>query len=43
MNINIEIRKATQNVVMLRRLLNREKSNLKQLRFNRKMRDRRRK
>jgi len=43
MNINTEIKHTRENITMLRRLLKNEGAKLRQLRFNRKMRDRRRK
>jgi len=43
MNINEEINHAKYNVLALRRLLKTEREKLRQLKFNRKMRDKRRK
>jgi len=43
MDINIEINHSRENLSILKRLLRNEKAKLKQLKFNRKMRDRRRK
>jgi len=43
MNANIEIIHSRENITILRRLLKNEVAKLRQLKFNRKMRDRRRK
>jgi len=43
MNVNTEITHSRENITILKRLLKNEKAKLRQLKFNRKMRDRRRK
>jgi len=43
MDINEEIKKSQKNITALRRILTNEKEKLRQLKFNRKMKDRRRK
>jgi len=42
MNINTEIKNSKDNIAVLRRLLNNERYKLRQMKFNRKMKDRRR-
>jgi len=43
MDINAEIKKSQKNITALNRILKNEKEKLRQLKFNRKMKDRRRK
>jgi len=43
MNVNTEITHFRENITILKRLLKNEKAKLRQLKFNRKMRDMRRK